>query len=183
MLAQKLIILCLFMQTMVYAQVDIQQSTYLYATPSIKSKRLKACKFMYEIAILEKSQSATIKGVTDFWYKARYNETIGYVFGDYTTLRKKGQRVVRMTFKGCDQYDEYRYFFDDYDFALAPNVPNLFKELCTETDNGVSGKKQYINKQFTLLVNDLWGYDPDRPGGQFIPKKRMTIIAILKKGD
>ena len=68
--------------------------------------------------IIDTSELDTIKGAIDYWYKIKYNDTIGWVFGSQTNIKtessKKNQLYLEQNHKklSCDNID-YQFINDN----------------------------------------------------------------------
>lgn len=62
--------------------------------PDLKAVRIKQLKTNDTCVILEKGKQETVDDMTDFWYKIRFKNKEGWVYGAFTSLKVPEKPVV-----------------------------------------------------------------------------------------
>ena len=181
-----------FITTAFSQSVEIQKATKIYTSPDMTSSGLLDLEVLDGITVIGTSDLDVVNNVIDNWYKVSYvvydqvtwevEKTIeGYVFGEYTSLKRSGQRVIKAVFDGCEMGDCYYITFGDLDFGNARNVDEFTAEFCSEYE-GVTGNPKYVGKEFTLVINDLhtMDYEMCNPDSEPVLVTVPTIIKVIR---
>lgn len=163
----------------------IQKNVNVRASESTTSEILVLLKQFDEVNVLSRGKKDVINGITDYWYKISYERgKAGYVFGEYTSLKLSGQKIIAVSFTDCVMGDLFHLMFDDYDFGEGKN--NLMGyELCitdpnSDFDDEIANPK-YIGKKFELVINDLVSKTYcDPPDNYDICIKNVPTIVSIK---
>ena len=128
--------------------VNIRNAPSAQGTVVAKVKRLE------RLTILQKSSQDVIGGVTDNWYQVKtQGGKTGYVFGNFTSLKREGQKTEILVLTEMFFGDCLHLVFSDHSFGLAYNNFGRFDDLIDDAD---SDKPKYVGRRFRVTYNDLF---------------------------
>ncbi len=150
-------------QTEITVQGDVVN---LRKLDDVKSEVVVQVKRFDELSLMEKGKEATINGIIDNWYKVKTKAgKIGYIFGHFTSLKKKGQITSIMTLNNVILGDCFHLIFDEIDFGDGWNDLGKFDDI---EEDAYNDKKVYVGMKFRVTYNTLYskkslGCSPEQP--------------------
>lgn len=133
------------------------------STPSTSATVVTKVEKFTEFIVEEVGKKETINGNTDYWYKVKFNEIEGWIFGHFTSLRQEGRKTLILKYIAYD-FSDYDYpamiTFKDksgkaYEFSSWTMPPMSF-DLTNGISNGENkANPELIGKDFKLTINYL----------------------------
>ncbi len=138
-------------QTQITVQGDVVN---LRKLDDVKSEVVVQGKRFDELSLIEKGKEATINGIIDNWYKVKTKAgKIGYIFGHFTSLKKKGQITSIMTLNNVILGDCFHLIFDEIDFGDGRNQLGKYEGII---EDAYTDEKVYVGSKFRVTYNTLY---------------------------
>ncbi len=151
--------------------VNIRSSASTSGAVVVKAKRLD------ELTLIKRAQLEVVNGIEDYWYFVRTNNgKEGYVFGQFTSLKREGQRTEELILNEVSMGDCYHLIFGEIDFGSGKNDLGDFEAI---SDDETSAEPRYIGKRFRVTYNELYcmQYPMCNPD---LPLELAQVPTILK---
>lgn len=174
-----LLFISLTLSCLLNAQMTIQGDVVnVRNTPNVSGAVVGKLKRFEQVQVLEKSSEATVNGITDYWYKIKFgsNQT-GYVFGQFTSLKREGQITKTMVLNEIMWGDCFHLVFDDVDFGTGINNLQAIPDLESDADRD---EKVYVGRKFLVTYNNLFAtqYEMCNPELEHHLVQTPTIVRI-----
>lgn len=141
----------IFAQNELIVQGDVVN---IRKSPSVQGEVVAKVKRFDRLKVLQTSSQDVIGGVSDNWYRVQTSTgKVGYVFGNFTSLKLEGQRTEDLYFTEIFFGDCFHIVFGDHDFGLANNSFGNYPDLIDEFD---SGTQKYVGRKFRVTYNELF---------------------------
>jgi hypothetical protein len=138
-------------QTELIVQGDVVN---IRKSPSVQGEVVTKAKRFDRLSILQKASQDVIGGVTDYWYRVQTSTgKVGYVFGNFTSLKLEGQRTEDMYLSEISMGDCFHIIFGDHDFGFGYNNYGAYSDFIDEFDTGIP---KYVGKKFRVTYNELF---------------------------
>jgi hypothetical protein len=147
--------------------------------PNVQGEVVTKAKRFERLTVLQKASQDFIGGVSDYWYRVQTSAgKVGYVFGNFTSLKLEGQRTEDLYLTEISMGDCFHLIFGEQDFGLAYNSFGAYSDLIDEFDSGIP---KYVGKKFRVTYNDLFtmtsaACSPEQPEEL---TKTETIVNLL----
>ncbi len=166
----------IFAQTELIIQGDVVN---IRKAPNVQGEVVAKAKRFERLTVLQKASQDFIGGVTDYWYRVQTSTgKVGYVFGNFTSLKLEGQRTEEMYLSEISMGDCFHIIFGDHDFGFGRNNYGVYSDFIDEIDTGIP---KYAGKKFRVTYNDLFSMaseacNPDLPEELI---KTETIVNLI----
>jgi hypothetical protein len=169
--------LSLFAQNELIIQGDVVN---IRKAPNVQGEVVTKAKRFDSLTILQKASQDVIGGVTDFWYRVQTSTgKVGYVFGNFTSLKLEGQRTEEMYLSEISMGDCFHIIIGNHDFGLGYNNFGAYSDFIDEFDSGIP---KYVGKKFRVTYNELFcmssfACSPEQP--EELTKTETIVNLIL----
>lgn len=147
--------------------------------PNVQGEVVAKAKRFERLTVLQQASQDFIGGVTDYWYRVQTSTgKVGYVFGNFTSLKLEGQRTEDLYFSEIALGDCFHLIFGDHDFGLGHNSFGPYSDLIDEFDSGIP---KYVGKKFRVTYNDLFTMASEACNPE-LPEtltKTETIVSLI----
>jgi len=168
--------LSLFAQNELVIQGDVVN---IRKSPSVQGEVVTKATRFDRLTVLQKASQDVIGGVTDFWYRVQTSTgKVGYVFGNFTSLKLDGQRTEDLYFTEIFFGDCFHVIFENHDFGLADNTFGAYSDLIDEFDSGIP---KYVGKKFRVTYNELFSMSSEACNPELREEliKTETIVNLI----
>jgi len=147
-----LVPVCVFGQlNTCYVQGDVVN---IRKAPNVQGEVVAKAKRFESLTVLQKASQDFIGGVTDYWYRVQTSSgKVGYVFGNFTSLKIEGQRTEDIYLSEISMGDCFHIILGDHDFGLGYNNFGAYSDFIDEFDSGIP---KYVGKKFRVTYNELF---------------------------
>jgi uncharacterized protein YgiM (DUF1202 family) len=134
-----------------YVQGDVVN---IRSAPNAQGAVVAKAKRLERLDVLQQSAQDIVGGVTDNWYQVRTpSGKTGYVFGNFTSLKREGQKTEILVLTEMFFGDCLHLVFGDHSFGLADNNFGQVDDLIDDAD---SDAPKYVGRKFRVTYNDLY---------------------------
>ena len=146
----------------------LESSVNIRSQPNLTSSVIGKLELHSEIEIIEKAENfQTINGITHYWYKIKYEDITGYIWGGFISIETKIFVIDNNTNMYCyyrvsklvrDEWDYDKYGYGHY---ITPS--DIFIYINQKRSNTNVIEKVYLEEYFLLegldkkfFVRDYW---------------------------
>lgn len=166
----------IFAQTELIIQGDVVN---IRKAPNVQGEVVTKVKRFEHLSVLQKASQDFIGGVTDYWYRVQTSTgKVGYVFGNFTSLKLEGQRTEDIYLSEISMGDCFHIIFGDHDFGFGYNNYGAYSDFIDEFDSGIP---KYVGKKFRVTYNELFSMCSEACNPELPEKliKTETIVNLI----
>ena len=166
----------IFAQTELIIQGDVVN---IRKSPNVQGEVVAKAKRFERLTVLQKASQDFIGGVTDYWYRVQTaSGKVGYVFGNFTSLKLEGQRTEDMYLSEISMGDCFHIIFGNHDFGFGYNNYGAYSDFIDEFDSGIP---KYVGKKFRVTYNELFSMCSEACNPELPEKliKTETIVNLI----
>ena len=178
---KQLFFLLFFLPISIFAQTDLiiqGDVVNIRKAPSVQGEVVTKAKRFDRLTILQKASQDVIGGVSDYWYRVQTSTgKVGYVFGNFTSLKLEGQRTEDMYLSEISMGDCFHIIFGDHDFGFGYNNYGAYSDFIDEFDTGIP---KYVGKKFRVTYNVLFSESSEACNPELPQEliKTETIVSL-----
>jgi hypothetical protein len=164
----------IFAQTELIIQGDVVN---IRKAPNVQGEVVAKVKRFEHLTVLQKASQDFIGGVTDYWYRVQTSTgKVGYVFGNFTSLKLEGQRTEDIYLSEISMGDCFHIIFGNHDFGY--NNYGAYSDFIDEFDSGIP---KYVGKKFRVTYNELFSMCSEACNPELPEKliKTETIVNLI----